>query len=63
MPAGMGIGCTSIVIGNTKSMLKKFDPITFPTAISGSPFLAAITVVAISGRLVASATIVTPIKI
>ena len=41
--------------------LNIFDPIIFPIAISLSPFIAAITLVTNSGKLVPIATIVNPI--
>ena len=54
----------SIVADNPKirRILKIFEPITLPTAISLSPFFAAIIEVTNSGSDVPKATIVRPIK-
>ena len=46
-----------------KRMLKIFEPIMFPTAMSFSFLRAAITLVTSSGRLVPKATIVSPISV
>ena len=61
---------TSSVIGVIKEdtpsinrMLKMFEPTTFPTARSFSPFLAATTDVTSSGSDVPSATMVRPINV
>lgn len=48
---------------STKSRLKILEPITFPTAISVSPFKAAAILVTSSGREVPMATIVRPIRV
>lgn len=58
----IGIGLTSDVIPKMRKILKILDPITFPTAKSTCFFIAAATLVASSGRLVPSATSVSPIK-
>ena len=47
---------------STRSMLNILEPITFPSAISTSSFFAATIDVTSSGRLVPSATIVSPIR-
>ena len=47
---------------NTRRILKMLEPMTFPNAISTSFFLAATIDVTSSGRLVPSATIVSPIR-
>ncbi len=47
----------------TARVLNKFEPRTLPRAISASPFLAAITEDANSGRDVPTATTVNPIMI
>ena len=55
------IGDMSQLTQSTKSILNIFEPIIFPIAISVSFLRAAITEVASSGRLVQTATIVSPI--
>ena len=57
----MGLTVASTPI--TKNMFAILDPITFPTAISLWPILAAETVPASSGRLVPTATTLKPITI
>ena len=47
---------------STRRILNMLEPITFPSAISTSSFLAATIDVTSSGRLVPSATIVSPIR-
>ena len=49
-------------IPKINNILKIFDPIIFPRAISLSPFLAATILVTSSGRLVPRAIMVSPIK-
>ncbi len=58
-----GIGCMVAETPNINNILKRFEPMAFPTARSFSPFLAATTEVTSSGRLVPHATIVRPIKV
>ena len=56
---------TSLIIRvepKTKSILKMLEPTTFPIAISLFFLTAAVTLVANSGRLVPTATMVSPIK-
>ncbi len=57
------IGLNIEEIPKIHKILNKLDPIIFPIAISFSPFLAATTLVTSSGRLVPTATIVSPIKV
>ena len=56
-------GLIAAAIPSTSKMLKMLEPITFPSAISTSFFLAATMEVTSSGRLVPSATIVSPISV
>ena len=55
MSAFIGIGETIAVIAKIRNTLKIFEPTTLPTAISTSPFFAAITDVKSSGSEVPSA--------
>ena len=57
----MFIGVIVALQPNTKNILKRLEPITFPIAISGFFFNAATTEVANSGREVPPATKVKPI--
>lgn len=57
------IGEITAAMPSTKRILKTFEPITFPRAISISFFLAATIDVTSSGRLVPRATIVMPIRL
>ena len=57
-PMGLSVEATPRII----RMLNTLDPTTFPTAMSSSFFLAAVTEVTSSGRLVPIATMVRPIR-
>ena len=56
-------GFTVAEIPNTNRILKILEPITLPSAISFSPFLAATTLVTNSGSDVPTATIVKPTRL
>ena len=56
------IGLIVAAIPKTNKILKTFEPITFPRAISTSPFLAATIEVTSSGKEVPRATMVRPTK-
>ena len=56
----IGAWAISPTIPRIKDILMILDPTTFPIAISFSPFFAATTDVTSSGRLVPTATIVSP---
>ena len=56
-----GMGNIITVIAKTSAMLAIFDPITFPSAISGCPVTAAPKLTINSGAEVPKATIVRPI--
>lgn len=58
-----GSGAIIDDIQRITNMFMIFEPTTFPTAISGFPRLAAMIEVTISGILVPTATIVSPIRL
>lgn len=58
-----GTGVMSALDPTTNRILKIFDPMIFPIAISALPFLAAVTEVTSSGKDVPKATIVSPINL
>ena len=58
-----GTGVISALEPTTNKILKIFDPMIFPIAISALPFLAAVTEVTSSGNEVPKATIVRPINL
>ena len=60
-PAGVGKGPNRAEPPMTARMLKRFEPMTLPTATSACRRIAAITVVASSGSEVPMATMVRPI--
>ena len=58
-----GTGVISALEPTTNRILKIFDPMMFPIAISALPFLAAVTEVTSSGKDVPKATMVSPINL
>ena len=58
-----GTGVISALEPTTNKILKIFDPMMFPIAISALPFLAAVTEVTSSGKDVPKATMVSPINL
>ena len=58
-----GTGVISALDPTTNKILKIFDPMMFPIAISALPFLAAVTEVTSSGKDVPKATMVSPINL
>ena len=58
-----GTGVINALDPTTNRILKIFDPMMFPIAISALPFLAAVTEVTSSGNEVPKATIVRPINL
>ena len=58
-----GTGVISALEPTTNRILKIFEPMMFPIAISALPFLAAVTEVTSSGKDVPKATMVKPINL